>query len=179
MNLLSLLLSPLSAILLVPFGMVSFVTPFGFIFSLPVIAGSILSLFFFTKNQKQVGLFFILSIGLGQLMALFSWIFSRQDIPPSQALIMWGENLPSVATAGFPFTALELPPPPMGADYIPVEMVPEVLLNQIVWLLIGLFLGATLSFLIKQPKKQLLYSLIVVSWLLVFYNLGVFLIWFD
>ncbi len=59
--------------------------------------------------------------GIGQWLLFLSWIASRHWIDANEATRQWGMNLPSVAKAGFPISALELPPSPMGNDNVPID----------------------------------------------------------
>lgn len=88
-------------------------------------------------------------------------------------------DLPSEAKAGFPIQALELPPPPMGNDWIPVEMRKAVIINEGIWVMVGLILA---SIVIKSwPKKTeeteaIAWTMGVVGILL---HLVLFVFWFD
>lgn len=131
------------------------------------------------KTTVQRQSFAYLLVFLSSAFSFFSWILSRTDISPSESTYTWALNLPSVAKAGFPIRAFELPQPPLGSDVIPDAMIPGLLLNELFWLIIGIGAAYILS------KR---YPVMIEKWRTTFFVLGIiftflhvvpFMLWFD
>lgn len=121
-----------------------------------------------------------LGFSLASVLSILSWILSRRDILPTEATRRWAMDVPSVAKAGFPIQAFELPQPPLGSDVIPHEMLNGLLLNELFWIVVGLGLALLIykryPAIIQTCKGSIL---LIPGVIAVFLHLIPFALWFD
>ncbi len=115
----------------------------------------------------------------GSTLSLCSWILSRHDISTSQSTHIWALGLPSIAKAGFPLQAIEIPQPPLGNDWIPSSMLHGVLLNELFWISVGLVLA--LIFIRRFPVNAQAWTTksLTIGTIAVFLHIALMMLWFD
>lgn len=166
------------------FGFMRFLTPFGFLYAFPVlllIVGILVSRF---RKQMRWSNILQLTTLIGSWLSLIVWYVSSILTPVGNAKYYYWEVLPSVARAGFPFAVLEIPPPALGSDIVPMDMWPGVFANHFFWLTIGLFIATCLIRMKKLDEKKLShqampYLMILLSIVPLLLSLAMFTIWFD
>jgi hypothetical protein len=150
--------------------------PFGVLYALPAVV--LISLGITFKKNEIRSSRLVLTAVLGQWLSLLAWIFSRRAISAEESARLWASDAPSIAKAGFPIQAIEIPSPPMGSDVIPTEMWVGVFVNHFFWFMIAFLLARPL---LKRVTKAR--SLVVASVALGFYalvaNLALFAVWYD
>jgi len=170
---------PLILLIGIPIGLIRLFTNFGILFALPAIVLIISALFAEKYHKIKIALLLVLTAAIGQWLSFFSWIASRQSINAEQATHQWGMNLPSVAKSGFPISALELPPSPMGSDNVPVDMWYGVFTNQLIWFLVAFVIALLIVLTIKKLNKKIIPVCIIITIFAVIYNLALFTFWYD
>ncbi len=172
---------PIMMVVGIPSGFFRLFTGFGFLYAFPIVFLFVLACFAKKYSRTRWIPVFTLAAVLGQWLSLFSWILSRQTIFPTEATRVWGLDLPSVAKAGFPVVALEIPPSPMGNDTIPMDLWQGVFTNHLFWFFVAFILAWFLC--LKLEKKFASAKKIRICFLLallaLFYNLALFVFWYD
>lgn len=165
----------------IPMGAFALISsPFGILYAVPVIALIVAALIARRRGNIKTALACAAAAVLGQWLSFLSWVLSRHDIPVSESTQRWG-GFPSVAKAGFPISALELPPSPMGNDHVPMEMWSGVLTNHVTWFVVGgiiAMLVAKFAFQKFQHPKWISIG-IALAILPLLYNLSLFMLWYD
>lgn len=174
------LVAPLVLVIGIPIGLIQLFTAFGILFALPSLV-LVIGVFIVSKYQKtKVALLLALTATLGQWLSFLSWISSRQSINAGEATRQWGMDVLSVAKAGFPISALELPPSPMGSNNVPVDMWGGVFANQLIWFLVAF---AIAMFIVSRKRissgKKVLLTCALLALLAVVDNLALFMLWYD
>lgn len=113
------------------------------------------------------------------VLSLFAWIISRHDIPASESTRTWALQMPSVAKAGFPVQALELPQTPLGDDHIPQDMVGGVLLNELFWSVCGLLIAAIVVRTQKEKINEYQTAALALGVIAFLGHSVLFALWFD
>jgi hypothetical protein len=158
---------------------VRFFTGLGVLYGLPILV-LIVGAFILNKYKKiKTALLLVLTAAIGQWLSFFLWFVSRHSITANEATRQWGLNLPSVAKAGFPISALEIPPSPMGSDNIPVDMWGGVFTNNLIWFVVAFVVAAIIVSRLKKPGKKFLIVCTVLAVLALIYNLALFTFWYD
>ena len=151
---------------------------FGLLYALPVVALILGAYLYNKRNNLPAAATLAFTAGIGQVLSFLSWILSRHAIDGGDAIRTWS-GVYSTAVAGFPFAALELPPPPMGADTIPHEQWAAVFVNQTFWFLIGFIVTGILLHFWKPIQKHAWKISATIACAFVLYNLALFAVWFD
>ena len=120
-----------------------------------------------------------LAVFLSSALSFFSWIFSRTEIAPGEAKYTWAMNLPSIAKAGFPIRAFELPQSPLGRDAIPEGMLHGLFLNEIFWIVMGVILAYVLSRRYPVFIEKWRIAFLALAGIFSFLHVIPFLVWFD
>ena len=173
------LAAPAMLVIGIPLGFMGLFTSFGILYALPSIALVISAIITNNYGKMKAASLLVLTAVIGQWSLLLSWIVSRHSIEASEATRQWGTNLPSVAKAGFPFSALELPQSPMGSDSIPMDMWAGVFTNELVWFAVAFIVTAAIVSKKKNMSKKLMLTCIILTAFGVIYNLALFALWYD
>jgi|GEM_PF-3421231 len=163
----------------IPIGLMRLFTGFGILYALPSIVLVISAIIAKNYGKAKVALLLVLTASIGQWLLFLSWIASRHSIEANEVTRQWGMNLPSVAKAGFPVSALELPPSPMGNDNVPIDMWSGVFTNQLIWFVIAFMIAALILSRKKNPSKKLILVCVLLTIFAVIYNLALFTLWYD
>jgi hypothetical protein len=131
-----------------------------------------------TPSTQRQG-FVFLALLLSSSLSFFSWILSRTEIAPSESTYTWALNLPSVAKAGFPIQAFELPQPPLGSDVIPDAMLKGLFLNEIFWTIIGIVLAYVLAQRYPALVEKWRATFLILGSIFSFLHIIPFMLWFD
>lgn len=128
---------------------------------------------------KKAFLLFSSALFYGSFASLISWRASETFISPEQSSYTWAYNLPSVAKAGFPIQALEIPPSPMGSDVIPSGMLPGLYQNEVFWAIFGCIFAIILlktypAHLEKWGRRYALFGGVTIL-----LHFILFALWFD
>ena len=121
----------------------------------------------------------VFTLLFGSLLSLVAWRGSFKEIPPAQSTYTWPMNLPSIATAGFPIRAIEIPQSPMGDDHVPASMFRGVVLNYVFWFVVGSIIAALFVFLKREKAQKKWQQALIVGAFLLLCNRVLFMIWFD
>ncbi len=173
------LAAPFILVMGIPIGIMGLFTSFGILYALPSIVLTISAIIAKNYGKAKAALLLVLTASLGHWLLFLSWIASRHSIEANEATRQWAMNLPSVAKAGFPFSALELPPSPMGNDTVPIDMWSGVFTNQIVWLVIAFIIATIIVSKKKNPSTRPMRVCILLTFFAVMYNLALFALWYD
>jgi hypothetical protein len=176
----SLLIIPNIVIFGLLLGVARMFLPFGLLYALPVVALLAAAALAEKKKIRGDAAMYAITAAVGQWLSFLSWIFSRREVSDSGIAPThdWG-GFPSIATAGFPVRALEIPPPPLGWDEIPSDMWVGVFVDHLFWFLVAFAISGVLLGAWKQRRKKDLYVLAVVAFLGAAYNLAMLTFWFD
>lgn len=102
-----------------------------------------------------------------------------QEILPIQSTHTWAQGFPSMATAGFPWRTIEIPPSPMGDDHIPADMLYGVVMNYVFWFAIAMMLSTFLVGIFPVQAEKRWRIALVASLVLLATNKLMFMLWFD
>lgn len=151
--------------------------PFGVLYALPVAVLMVLGIAY--RRDAFRSSRFVLAAALGQWLSLLSWVFSRHAIPSEESTRLWASNTSSVAKAGLPIQAIEIPPSPMGSDVIPIDMWAGVFTNHVFWFIVALFVAGPLLKRITKARGFTVTASAVLGSYALLANLALFAIWYD
>lgn len=121
-----------------------------------------------------------LGYSLASVLSFLSWVLSKRDILPQEAKFRWAMDLPSVAKAGFPIQAFELPQPPLGGDYVPHEMMRGLIFNELFWLVVGTIIAFVIfRRCVTTLEKYKTSTLLIPGVFFLFLHWMLFALWFD
>ena len=164
----------------IPAGLIGLFTVFGVLYALPSVLLVIGAHIANKYHKTKMGFVLALTAALGQWLSFISWIVSRHAIDASEATRQWALDLPSIAKAGFPISALELPAGAMGSDRVPMDMWSGVFTNHLFWFAIALIVAVFITVFAKKfSSRNIMPVCIVLTSLALIYNLALFALWYD
>lgn len=161
----------------VAIGLFHLMRPFGLLYALPAVVLIGLGVAYQKDELKSAR--FVLAAAIGQWFSLLAWIFSHWPIAPEASTRLWASNAPSVATAGFPLRAIEIPAPPMGSDVIPIDMWLGVFANHVFWLVVAFLVAHLLLQRITKSRRFVVMASVALGFYALIANLALFALWFD
>lgn len=115
----------------------------------------------------------------GSFASLISWRASETSISAEQSSYTWAYNLPSVAKAGFPIPALEIPPSSMGGDVIPSNMLQGLFQNEIFWAIFGIVVAIILLKVYPDHLERWNRRYALLGGVAILLHFVLFALWFD
>jgi hypothetical protein len=160
--------------------LIAFITPFGWLRVLPLLA-AVIGVAYWQRREARLAVGLGAWVALAYLLDLLAWWSSRGPMEPGHAKLTW-VGLQSDGLAGFPWHALELPPGAMGGDQPTAEQWWVVMANLGFW---GVVAAVVVAALIwrhdwsKPNSRALPWLLLGTAFMLNQFLVATFMLWFD